>query len=232
MNLPQRKKSAEELAKLREELGVFVPPPAPPSPTPQAPPASAAPVAPPEISPMPSAPIYRGPKPVSSLRKSERVPLRPAASPPASFPPVADPLETPVVRSLRKSEQGPIHVSKPVATGNSHLPTQRHSDQDLNAMRQREAQAARMAPPPPKTSAPLLLLVFCYLLILGGAVLAWRDALFYVPAACEVAALLIAAFIFLKKPHSRHQAAIISILTLLITTFGALHYLPLFRHVP
>lgn len=74
--LPQRKKTAEELAQLRETLGVPTPPSADSSPAPSS-------AAQPEVDPEPVRPASP-PKPVRSLRKSEREPV--SSSPRSSAP--------------------------------------------------------------------------------------------------------------------------------------------------
>jgi hypothetical protein len=51
-----------------------------------------------------------------------------------------------------------------------------------------------------------------------------------IPAAAAVIALLIASFVFLKKPISRHHAAFITAITVFALVFEALHYFPQLRH--
>jgi hypothetical protein len=42
--------------------------------------------------------------------------------------------------------------------------------------------------------------------------------------------LVLAAFIGIRKPVSRHHAAFISVISLFVLVFGALHYFPSLRH--
>ena len=42
--------------------------------------------------------------------------------------------------------------------------------------------------------------------------------------------MLIAAFIYFKKPLSRHHAAFIGVMALFVIVFGALYYFPQLRH--
>ena len=70
-----------------------------------------------------------------------------------------------------------------------------------------------------------------YLLVLAGA----GGVYFYnsplvVTAALAGVALLIALFIFIRKPLSRHHGAFIFVGTLLLTVFGTLHYFPQFQY--
>lgn len=309
MSLPQRKKSAEEIAKLRESLGIVAPPPivegelpvekdspeeeklpmeeVPPAedelpaekelpadkslpilgaeseaesssgiaepvsaisePIPEAVPVEEIPAASPLV-PLPVSETHDS-KVVRSLKRSERIPVLPveeSGPPPASdhsaesrLPmPANSPLPAPpgskIVRSLRKSEQGPLppaHEPRP----DSKLPIHRHSDDELNRIRRQEVIAQTAAPAHPLTlTAHLVIVIPGYLAALaGGACFYFYDVekhLMSVTAGCVVVALAIAAFIFFKKPLSRHHAAFIAVLSLLVIVFGALHYFPTLQH--
>lgn len=230
MSLPQHKKSAEEIAKLRESLGITghdrddPPPPAGPPPAavaPAVPAPSAAPAIPPERR-EPRPPAH--PDPVLAVEISgppphhEHPPEEPAA------PPARAPKQ---VRSLRKSEQGPLPKPHEPPSG-SRLPVHRHSEREIKVIRRQEALAPHAHIPHPQTLiARFYLFLPGYLLALAGAVLCfyYGQALIY-PAVCEVLALIIAAFIVFKKPLSRHHGAFIAVLALLVIVFGALHYFP------
>ena len=259
MSLPQRKKSAEEIAKLRESLGIVGPPPGEedlpvegslPEISPQQESLIPGPISAirPASEPAPMEEI-RAPKEVHSLRRSERIPVLPDEEsgpqhPPAHPPeprstlPVSAPLPAPtgpkMVRSLRKSEQGPrsaIQASAP----DSRLPTHRHSGEQLNRIRRQEvlAQSAGVPHPLSLTAHPLIVIPG-YLFALAGA------ACFYfydiekrqmpVTVSLVLAALAIAAFIFFKKPLSRHHAAFIAVVSLFVIVFGALYYFPPLQH--
>ncbi|MFT3989774.1 MAG: hypothetical protein QM680_00040 [Luteolibacter sp.] len=261
MKLPERKKSAEEIAKLRDELGVFARPPAPQAaaPTPEiAVEKPAAPVLPPQSGfsttpvrnsrplPAPSAPdlsplpVHPPAKPVSSLRKSERIPELPISHPSASpvFEPApespATPEDRPAVHSLRKSEQIAAPLAKPAAlpTAESHLPAHRHSDQSLNEIRRQTALAARLTPPPPVLKAEWPWVIIGYLSVLAGPILLGSLQTPIGAAVSEGLAILVAAFIFFKRPYSRHHAGFLLLIALLVTIFGALYHFPQLRHVP
>ena len=49
-------------------------------------------------------------------------------------------------------------------------------------------------------------------------------------AGCSTAAMLLAAFIYLRRPISRHHAAFIAVIALFVIVFGALHFFPQLRH--
>ena len=262
--LPQRKKSAEEINKLRESLGV----PGSPDPDPQAPAAQPAPEppakqeidtlvathhaaevvhetppAPEAAAPLP-APKSFAPHETHSLKRSEHVP---------------EPMENPAVsarvprqvRSLRRSEREPVPSPTPTSgPATSALPSHRHSDQEIGEMRRREMLSMAGAPPPnPKFSAAHLGLVIPGYLLAAIVWLPLADTLYLslnsgtgwsflgqpayhiaIPAAAAVIALLIASFVFLKKPISRHHAAFITAITVFALVFEALHYFPQLRH--
>jgi len=271
--LPQRKKSAEEIAKLRETFGVpgqspaeEVPPAAEPASAvvsrapveiPKAEPAGKAP-APKPSPPLPDAPgpqpdnpslppvtdlepppvlTSHGPRPVRSLKRSERVPVLPVdeAEPVKITPATAapGPNARKVVHSLRKSELVPItpaDIHTPPA--DSKLPVHRHSDRELNDLRRMAAIAQQGAAVPfASMTAHLALLIPGYLLtIAAAACFYYYEISISITGGCVAAALLIAGFIFVKKPLSRHHAAFISVIALFVIVFGALHYFPQLRH--
>ncbi|MES2439990.1 MAG: hypothetical protein V4584_13020 [Verrucomicrobiota bacterium] len=272
MSLPQRKKSAEEIAKLRESLGIGGPPPveepspaeiplpetvaAPAKPEPPAaeeppPPAKQEEIVPsPPLAPLPveEKAVEEVPelKPVRSLKRSERIPVLPveesgpppsehhpvpAPAPPAPPPPAPASHGPKMVRSLRKSEQGPLPVVPP-PPADSKLPVHRRSDQEINELRRREALAQTGLPPHPQTlTAHRALIIPGYLAVIAAAIcIYFYDLDKTIPAACVLTSLLIAAFIFVRKPFSRHHAAFIAAIALFVIVFGALHYFPNIQH--
>lgn len=249
--LPERKKSADEIAKLREALGIGGPPPALDSgeaaaepPVTMALPEPVISVAvdkppggklPPAHLPVPVLETHE-PRPVRSLKRSERIPVLPVDdTAPLLPPPSATPLPAPqaspkAVRSLRKSEQLPLSAA-PQPPADSKLPQHRHNDHEINEIRRREALAKLGSPPPPpRLAAHLATIVPGYLAAAVAAVYFWfydvaRDEM-WVTASCAGLALLIAGFIFVKRPLSRHHAAFISVAALFVIVFGALYYFP------
>jgi hypothetical protein len=210
--LPQRKKSADEIAKLREDLGIpgLAPADAPP-------PSDAAHVPSPSL-----------PEPVPVKRETEQVGATSAEeiSPAPSVPPKK-------VRSLRKSEQAPLPAQPPEPPPASNLPIHRHSEDEIMRIRRQEIFAMQNAPQvhPKLIAAHIALVIPGYLLAIGGGVgFYFYDQPIAATAACAVTALFIAAFIFFKKPLSQHHAAFISVIALFVIVFGALHYFPQLRH--
>ena len=235
--LPEHKKSPEEIARLREDLGIVhrerhhpvPPPPAGPSRPDAAPPhhpavASQAPPSQPPADPHrpqqtpPQTPQQpRTPKPVRSLKRSER--LAPAA---------------PHARAHTDSSRA--------------LPDHRHSPEQLAELRRREAMAAMAEggfEMPREASTALLALT--YGLALGGAAspqimvilgkimashhvaLALGKGYHLLVAGC-VAALALAAYIYRSRTQSRHHAALVAVMAALALVFSLLHYFPALQY--
>jgi hypothetical protein len=200
--LPQRKKTAEEIAALRESLAPIGQPPAIAQ--------AAAPAPPP-------------PPPVE----------RPPAAP-------RPPVEAKPVTSLRKSEHGPSTRSKPapVSSANSPLPLHRRDDHELNQIRR--AQAFEVQKPGAfliaLTAHPAILTAGYACVIVAAALpfvdWLWAAVSYYIPAVLDVAGLVIAAFIFLKKKRSLHHAGFIAVIAVFTIIFGALYYFPHLRNAP
>jgi hypothetical protein len=222
--LPTHRKSPEELARLREELGVPQPADAvaaPPEPGPQATTPPVAPEAPavpgPVADPGPpdtaAAPEGRHPRPLGSLRRAEH--LAPA----------------------------PPHAPSAIK-----LPGHRHTDAELAELRRRSAMAAIAEGgylPPVPASKPLLALA--YVLAIGGAAApqltrlyarisesylagkAFSEGYHLLLAGC-LAALPIAGFIALQRTPSRHHAALIAATAFFALVFSLLHYFPSLKY--
>ncbi len=199
--LPQRKKSAEELHQLRDQLGI--PPQAPPLASPLAPAAPALAYAPPPVAhEIPRSPS-RPPKPVRSLRKSERDPAPPS-----------------------RARQSTPSFSK--------IPARRHDTSEIQELRRRDALSRFSAaehPLPFPLPAPRWVVIPGYLLALSGfACQYWQQIPLPATASAAGLALLVSLYILLRRPLSRHHSGFISIITLLVLVFAALHYFPHLRH--
>lgn len=238
--LPQRKKSAEEIAKLRETFGIPGAAAAsedvsPASPAPEGiieSPVEKAEAPVPAETTLPAMAVAPPPKPVKSLRRSERSPVLPAAD--AIQPAIlSTPHSAKPVRSLRKTEQVPLaatdHHTPPA---DSTLPFHRHSDEEMDKIRLQAAISRQAAPVLfADQIAHFALLIPAYLLAIGGGVcFHFYEFPIGATAGCAGAALLIAIYIFLKKPLSRHHAAFLSVIVMFVIVFGALYYFPQLRH--
>lgn len=215
--IPEKKKTPEEIASLREGLGV------PPAPTTAAPTQAVAPqpLVEPEkplpdptvegepvihldLPPLPARPVKAEPKPVHTLRKQE-LPLAPA----------------------------------PLVTHKTALPTHRHDPRDVAQIRKREALAAlqhQQGTDPAahlrrQTASPFLY-ASGHLLAIAAAVTAYQHVHYITPAVLLGLAATITLFIALRKPRSRHHAALLFIVVLLTLVLSAIHYAPLFQHGP
>jgi hypothetical protein len=216
--LPQRRKSAEEIAKLRESMGVpGAVAPATPE-VPAKPEVSAHPAAPEPPPPPPTtARIRPEAKAVRSLRKSERVPVIPRS------PDLRDDAAIPIRRKSERELMELRRIQQP------------QPDQSLAHLR-------RMEVPWPVIGFGYLLPLSGALL--GGfAALApgimesdfpmlWMGTLSRQPwlAMAGIAALALfcgagftlAGWFAWKKPRSRHHAGFIALLSLLVLVFGIL----------
>lgn len=245
-NLPRQRKSPEELAKLRESLGM--PPPMAES--------QAIAAEPPDLGPRPvhhphSHHPPRPPEPVEPTLGGSMAPEDPV---PHLEPPdpnhATSPQEPKPVRSLKRSERlaptdGPPRKATAAA---GKLPGHRHSELELAEIRRRSAVAAIAEGGfelPQAASKPLLGLG--YLLAIGGAAAptslqllakltdsynigrSLSEGYHLLLAAC-LAALPLATYIALKKTQSRHHAAFIVSIAFFALIFSVLHYFPSLKH--
>lgn len=211
--IPQKKKTPEEIAALREELGM-------PLPTP-----STLPL------PQPQAPITQEPSPSSAASADSIVHLD---IPPAPIPPKK--IEPKPSHSLRKHDL-PL-APAPASTHRTELPDKRHDSRDISQIRKREALAALQQPGTDpvaylrKQTASPFLYAPGYLFAVAAGVTAYQRFQYITPAALLTVSAIIMLFIALRKPRSRHHAALLFIAVFLTLVFGALHYAPLFRNGP
>lgn len=252
--LPKQKKSADEIAKLRETLGIQgAPPPEPPLPPPEPlapfPTNAAIALTPPlpvvadletslPVSPAPETTMLLPSMPppakqVRSLKRSERLPqLTPLVNPAHSLgQAAAHELASKIVKSLRKSEQIPLTLT-PQIHSDSALPSQRHSDQEIARLRRNEAlsQQAILGPPPTRFGY-LAWILPGYVVVVLGALLTYcyqLSAYFLCP--CLGISLACAVLLLLKKPLFRHHAAFIAVMVLFVGIFSALYFIPQLRY--
>ncbi|WP_411827995.1 hypothetical protein [Luteolibacter sp. AS25] len=236
--IPDKKKTPEEIAALREELGIPDEMPRPPlsasrplpahsetsSPAelPRPAPIQPAPVTPPEPDPRELLPKTELRDPVVHLG----VPAAPTSE--DAYKPA------PVYHSLRKHEL-PL-APAPETTHKTELPTQRHDPRSIAQIRKREELGKLNQPSIDpvaqlrKITAHPVLLGGTYLLSLIPSLLAYRGVHFITPLCLLALCSALALYIFLKKKRSRHHAAILAIIILMTLAFGGLHYAPLFNY--
>lgn len=122
----------------------------------------------------------------------------------------------------------------------AEIPERKRDKVELQEMRARNAFAVR--PPVGQLEAlavnRLVLAVF-YLIILSGAGLVIKShypygiemgPVFITGMAFAAVGLLVSCFIFWKKPRSRHHAALMAIISLLVLVFGTVYYIEQFEH--
>lgn len=212
--LPERRKSAAEIARLREAIGV-----------PQGGGAGAEGLPGPRLSPPP------GP---------EDHPSGGLSSAPAARDLRTSPIAAKAVLSPGKQDRHPTGAATPgdalpPSDAAAKIPVRKHSVKELEAIRRTQALAAMQSPlvDPRLATAHPVILAPGYLLALAGATCHLSDSF---PAAATagsaLAGLLIAALVYWKFPSSRHHAAFMAVTALFVLVFGSLHFLPQFRHAP
>ena len=227
--IPDRKKTPEEIAALREGLGI---PPAP-APSPAQPPAL--PSSPPPPPERVESPAQAEPQAPTATAAPEE-PVIHLDLPPMPARPL--PSEPKLSHSFRKQEP-PLAPASNIPARRTQLPSRRHDSRDIAQIRKREAVAAlqhQHAPDPVahlrrQTASPFLY-VPAYLFTAAAGVTAWQRVHYVTPAALTGLATLIMLFIAIRKPRSRHHAALLFIAIFLTLVFGALHYAPLFQNAP
>jgi hypothetical protein len=247
--LPQRRKSPEEIALLRESLGIPSDPPPPetatavaaPEPTPTAASALHArastppPIEPPIVSANETEESLPAPSTPSPTLRADAASIEHEIEP---APMAVDEQEAALRLQLPPKPNSPRNRSA-VATPSQHsaslLPARRRSHEELEEIRRREALAMiaspvinpRFAPAHPALLAP------GYLAALACAVPIFRESWpIRATAGCAIVALLIAGCIVVLRPLSKHHAAFITILTLLFVAFAALHHFPQLQYAP
>ncbi len=235
--LPQRKKTAEEIAKLRESLGI---PPSPVEVPVEVPPVEVPapsielelPAATPEVFAPPMEPDVAIQEQPTEILEGEAAQLAPVpildVSGQVLEPFAQEPRRVKTVRSLRKSEQGPVMPRDRSATpADAKIPMRRHSEDEIMEMRRRDLLAAQSpAQHILSLAASPFLIGAGYLVALAGAVCAWRLFSPVPGGVCVGVALLVAAWIALRKPISRHHAGFIFLIAMLTVVFGAIHHFP------
>ncbi len=218
--IPEKKKTPEEIAALREGLGipgaaVEAAQKPEPSPTPGSDPG---PPASPDPTPDAQGDSPQSDEPIIHLD----VPLIPVTSPAQQS------------HTLRKHET-PLAPAPP-ATHKTDLPTHRHDPRDIAQIRKREALAKLQHPGMDpaihlrKQTAHPALYIPGYLLAIAVGAVAYQRVHHITPIVLLALALAITLYIFIRKPRSRHHAALIFILIFLTAAFGGIHYAPLFKH--
>lgn len=119
------------------------------------------------------------------------------------------------------------------------IPERKRDKAELQEMRARNAFAVK--PPLEQLQAQAVhrfILFFFYLICLTGAGLVIKSyypngiemgPIFISGMACAAVGLLVSLWIFWKKPRSRHHAALMAIISLLVLVFGTVYYFEQFE---
>ncbi|QTN34180.1 hypothetical protein HZ994_18260 [Akkermansiaceae bacterium] len=219
--IPDKKKSPEEIAALREGMGV-PPPPAQPEKAPAAKP-TMPPASDPAAAPLGAEAAMA--KPVEAVIQLD-------------IAPIPSRVEAAAAHRLRKHDL-PLAPAPPVpAMNKTALPAHRHDPRDIAQIRKREALAQLQNPGSDPAShlrrqtAHPLLYAPGYLLALAAAACAYQRTAPITPIVLLALSLAVSLYIAMRKPRSRHHAALIFMLVFLTSAFGLLHYAPLFQNGP
>ncbi|GEM_PF-1590841 len=119
------------------------------------------------------------------------------------------------------------------------IPKKKQSRGELQDLQRRNAFAVRPPVQQLQNQAvnQVVLAVFYILSLIGAGFVIWAiypigpidDAFFIGGATCMGGCLLASLFIFLKKPRSRHHAAILVIISLLVLVLGSVYYIEQFE---
>lgn len=226
--LPQRKKSAEEIAELRGNLGIPI----------QKPSDETAAFA--DAAPLPKidADAFELKKVESPVEDFSFVPTLAIDSSMDMEPAVESvptPPSEPVVAKLAVQEPKPEPVAAPMpvsAEADGKIPSRKHSPGEIDRLRRQGAiaQVEQVYDPRLQKAHPFLV-ALGYIPVLIGASIAWfYDQPIIVTAPFVVISMLVALYVLLRKPISRHHAGFIFAICFLAIAFGILHYFPQLQH--
>ena len=226
--LPQRKKSAEEIAELRGNLGIPAQRPADET----AAFADAAPL--PKI----DADAFDLKKVESPIEDFSFVPTL-AIDASIDKEPAVESVPTtenePVVAKLAVQEPKPEPVAAPMpmsADTDGKIPNRKHSTSEIENLR-RQIAFAQVEPvyDPRLQKAHPFLVALGYIPVLIGASIAWfYDQPIIMTAPFVGFSMLVALYVLIRKPISRHHAGFIFAICFLAIAFGILHYFPQLQH--
>jgi len=224
--LPQRKKSAEEIAELRGNLGI----PTQGQADETAAFADAAPL--PKID-ADAFDLKKVESPIEDFSFVPSLAIDPSIDYGPAFETAPLPPSEPVVAKL--VEQEPEPIATPMATSvetDGKIPNRKHSPGEIERLRRQIAfaQVEQVYDPRLQKAHPFLV-ALGYIPVLIGASIAWfYDQPIIVTAPFVVFSVLIALFVLIRKPISRHHAGFIFAICFLAIAFGILHYFPQLQH--
>jgi hypothetical protein len=226
--LPQRKKSAEEIAELRGNLGIPAQRPADET----AAFADAAPL--PKID-ADAFDLKKVESPIEDFSFVPTLAIDPSIDKEPAVEKVPMPPSEPVVAKLAVQEPKPEPVAAPIpmsADTDGKIPNRKHSTSEIEILR-RQIAFAQVEPvyDPRLQKAHPFLVALGYIPVLIGASIAWfYDQPIIVTAPFVGFSMFVALYVLLRKPISRHHAGFIFAICFLAIAFGILHYFPQLQH--
>ena len=232
--LPQRKKSAEEIAELRGNLGV----PAQSSDNETSAFADAAPL--PKID-ADAFDLKKVELPVEDFSFVPTLAIDPSVDNPPAFEAVPALPSEPVAAKLvveepkhepKSASVAPVALEPQDIDADGKIPNRKRSTDEIERLRRQIAiaQVEQVYDPRLQKAHPLLV-AMGYLPVLIGASIAYFYAQpIQVTAPFVGFSLLVALFILIRKPISRHHAGFIFAICFLAIAFGTLHYFPQLQH--
>ena len=226
--LPQRKKSAEEIAELRGNLGIPAQRPADET----AAFADAAPL--PKID-ADAFDLKKVESPIEDFSFVPTLAIDPSIDKEPAVETVPMPSSEPVVAKLAVQEPKPEPVAAPMpmsADTDGKIPNRKHSTSEIESLR-RQIAFAQVEPvyDPRLQKAHPFLVALGYIPVLIGTSIAWfYDQPIIMTAPFVGFSMLVALYVLIRKPISRHHAGFIFAICFLAIAFGILHYFPQLQH--
>jgi hypothetical protein len=226
--LPQRKKSAEEIAELRGNLGIPAQRPADEN-------AAFA-----DVAPLPKIDddafdLKMVESPVEDFSFVPTLAIDPSIDNQPAVGEVPAPPSEPVVDKIvvQEPELQPAAAPRPVSDeSDGKIPNRKHSPGEIDRLRRQIAfaQVEQIYDSRLQKAHPFLV-ALGYIPVLIGASIAWfYDQPIIVTAPFVVISMLVALYVLLRKPMSRHHAGFIFAICFLAIAFGILHYFPQLQH--
>ncbi|MCX6846797.1 MAG: hypothetical protein NTU84_09625 [Verrucomicrobia bacterium] len=226
--LPQRKKSAEEIAELRGNLGI-------PSQSPADDTAAFADAAPlPKID-ADAFDLKKVKSPVDDFSFVPTLAIDPSIDNEPYVEAVPKSENEPVVAKLVVSEPKPEPSVVPIsvsADADEKIPSRRHSPGEIDRLRLQRAlaQVEQVYDPRLQKAHPFLVALGYIPVIIGTLIVLFYEQPIIVTAPFVGFSMLVALYVLLRKPISRHHAGFIFAICFLAIAFGILHYFPQLQH--
>ena len=230
--LPQRKKSAEEIAELRDNLGIPTHSPADDT------------TAFADVPPLPKIDadafdLKKVELPVEDFSFVPTLAIDPSfenepAAEAAPAPPIEPVAAKLVVEQLKvESESEPATEPTPLsAESDGKIPNRKRSTGEIERLRRQIAfaQVEQVYDPRLRKAHPLLVALGYIPVLIGASIGYFYAQPIPVTASFVGISMLVALYVLIRKPISRHHAGFIFAICFLAIAFGILHYFPQLQH--